>query len=102
MARNDCTLLVIVGYIFVPFLSISVEGLRRDERDGSPACGVAKQSHKVLAYPLEPILAPWFPLPPYKGEAEGRGSACSCSRLTVCCLWGQLRKEPAGVGLWLS
>lgn len=71
VARNECTLPVMVGYIFAPFLSISVEGLRRGERDGSPACAVAKKSLKVLAYPLEPILVVWFPCLPIKGRLKG-------------------------------
>lgn len=43
MARNDSALPVIVGYIFVPFLSILAEGLSRGEKDGSPASRVARK-----------------------------------------------------------
>lgn len=43
VARNDYTLPVAVGYIFVPFFNTSAQGLRRGERDGGPACGVGRK-----------------------------------------------------------
>lgn len=43
VAGNDCALPVIIGYSFVPFLSILAEGLSKGEKDGNPASRVVRK-----------------------------------------------------------